>query len=140
MTLTGLRKRGVRLTWQQYQAARLAIKGVSQVLIANEMGISASAVGLLIEEAEAVLGEKLPRTSGLTSHAHTPELVARHRRRLAKKAEMPDVDVAPGTIETCGFCGLRWHSEDNPDGSIRCDLKIRRLQQAYIGSALGAET
>jgi hypothetical protein len=140
MTLNQLRKRGIQLHSPQYQAARLAIKGLSQVLIANELGISASAVGLLIEEAEAVLGEKLPRTSGLTSHAHTPELVARHRRRLAKKAEMPDVDVAPGTIETCGFCGLRWHSEDWPNGQPRCDLKIRRLHEAYIGSALGAET
>jgi hypothetical protein len=141
MTITRLRKFIPQLTSEQHVAARLAIKGLSHVLIANKMGISASAVGLLIEAAEAVVGEPLPRALGRTSSDPVQE--ARHRRRAVKKAEMPDIEVAPGVIETCSFCGLRWHSEDWPNvapwfGAARCDLKIRRLQSAYIGCALGS--
>lgn len=133
------------LTEEQFSAARLAVKGLSHVLIANEMGVSSSTVGNLITEAEGVIGDVLPRLLGNTSTSTSddPAVVARHIRRLVKKAEMPDVEVAAGVIETCGFCGLRWHSEDWPNvfpwfGAPRCDLKIRRLESAYIGCALGS--
>jgi hypothetical protein len=145
MTITGLRKFIPKLTTEQHAAARWAIKGLSQVLIADRMGVTASMVAKLVHEAEDVIGEPLPRALGNTKLSTNPELAERYKRRAAHKAEMPDIEVAPGVIETCGFCGLRWHTEDWPNvppwnGAPRCDLKIRRLQSAYIGSALGAET
>ncbi len=142
MNLTTLKKRAIKMTSPQYQAARLAIKGLSHVLIANELGVSATTAGTLIEEAEALLGEALPRAYVRPKEGREPRddaEKAKFARRAAIRDRLPDVEVAPGTYETCGYCGLRWHSEDNADGSIGCDLKARRLQQAYIGSALGAE-
>jgi hypothetical protein len=138
MTITALRKFIPKLTSEQHNAARWAIKGLSQVLIANKMGISASSVGILIKSAEAIIGEPLPRALGNVKLSTSPELAARYKRRAAHKAEMPDIEVAAGVIETCSYCGLRWHTEDWPSGAVRCDLKIRRLQSAYIGSALGS--
>lgn len=139
MTIKGLRKFIPQLTSEQHVAARLAIKGLSHVLIASQMGVARAQVELLIEQVEALIGESLSRPEG-TTHARDPGLAARYKRRMAKKAEVPDIEVAAGVYETCGFCGLRWHSENWPNGAPRCDLKIRRLESAYIGSALGAET
>jgi hypothetical protein len=145
MTITGLRRYRSALTSEQYVAARLAIKGLSQVIIASQMNISRSQVGLLIDQVETAIGQSLPRVRITASEAKSPDRAARAERRQAIKAEMPDVEVGAGVIETCGFCGLRWHTENWPDvapwfGAVRCDLKIRRLQSAYIGSALGAAT
>lgn len=55
-------------------------------------------------------------------------------RRQVLREQFPDREEK--YIPTCGFCGLRWHQETNPDGSIGCDLKARRLNESYIGCAL----
>jgi hypothetical protein len=126
--LKNLREHAHMMTAVQLRVGRLIARGWTISAIAKHLGNSPQWVIDVSAEVHAIMKTEPTKLE----------------RRSALHATMPDVESAaevptPVAVETCGYCGLHWHTENHPDGRPRCDLKLRRLSEAYIGSALGAD-